>query len=215
MHWSSTINDWYSPLAASLLESIFGRPFLNYPCIIHQDSLCGKVLSLQHVIVPDVKCVNKIRAKGLNRKQFREYCEQPDEEYGDLILQCELRWLSRGQVLKRFRKLRHIVHDFLEKKDELPKEKTLLCNEIWLLDLAFLVDVTSHVNYLNLKMQGKDKLFPSLANDISASMHSRWSWYCLSLSQKKEFKKNKVNFWKCCQLCKIHWKNQITTRGLW
>jgi len=36
-----------------------------------------------------------------------------------------------------------------------------------LLDLSFLVDVISHVNYLNLTLQGKDKLFPSLVNDIS------------------------------------------------
>jgi len=134
--------------------------------------LCGKVLSLQHVIVPVVKCVNKIRAKGLNRKQFREYCELVDEEYGDLILQCEVRWLSRGQMLKRFWKLKHIVHDFLEEKDELPKERALLCNENWLLDLAFLVDVTSHVNYLNLKLQSKDQMFPSFVNDISVLMHS-------------------------------------------
>jgi len=81
--------------------------------------------------------VNKIRAKGLNRKQFREYCELLDEEYGDLVLQCEVRWLSKGQVLKRFWKLKHIVHDFLEKKDELPKARTLLRNENWLLDLTF------------------------------------------------------------------------------
>jgi len=90
--------------------------------------------------------VNKIRAKGLNRKQFIEYCELLDEDYGDLILQCEVRWLSRGQVLKRFWKLKLIVHDFLEEKDELPKERALLCNENWLLDLAFLVHVLSQVN---------------------------------------------------------------------
>lgn len=30
------------------------------------------------------------------------------------------------------------------------------------------MDVTSHLNYLNLKLQGKNKLFPSLVNDISA-----------------------------------------------
>jgi len=53
----------------------------------------------------------------------------------------------RGQVLKRFRKLKHIVHDFLEEKDDLPKERALLCNENWLLDLGFLTDVTSYVNY--------------------------------------------------------------------
>jgi len=65
------------------------------------------------------------------------------------------------------------MHDFLEEKDELPKERALLCNENWLLDCAFLVDVISHVNYPNLKLQGKDKLFPSLVNDIRALMHSR------------------------------------------
>jgi len=41
------------------------------------------------------------------------------------------------------------VHDFLEEKDELPKKRALLCNEQWLLDLAFLVDVINHANYLN------------------------------------------------------------------
>jgi len=42
-------------------------------------------------MVPVVRCVNKIRGKRLNRKQFREYCELLDEEYGDLILHCEVR----------------------------------------------------------------------------------------------------------------------------
>jgi len=84
-----------------------------------------------------------------------------------------VRLLSRGQVLKRFWKLKHIVHDFLEEKDDLPKKRTLLCNENWLLDLTSLFDITSHVNYPSLKLQGKDKLLPSLVNDISASMHSR------------------------------------------
>jgi len=32
------------------------------------------------------------------------------------------------------------VHDFPEEKDELPKERVLLYNEKWLLDLAFLAD---------------------------------------------------------------------------
>ena len=154
--------------AVALLERFLGRPLQKYHCIIHQESLCGKVLHLQHVMVPVVKCVNKIRARGLNRRQFREYCELLDEEYGDLILHCEVRWLSRGQVLKQFWKLKRIVHNFLEEKDELPEERALLCNESWLLDLAFLVDITSHLNNLNLKLQGKDQLFPSLVNDISA-----------------------------------------------
>ena len=48
------------------------------------------------------------------------------------------------------------------------EERALFCNESWLLDLAFLVDITSHLNNLNLKLQGSDQLFPRLVNDISA-----------------------------------------------
>jgi len=162
------VNNWQSCCSCSLAGKFFGRPLLKYHCIIHQDYLCGKVLNLQHVMVPVVKCVNKIRAKALNRKQFRVYCELPDEEYGDLILHCEVLCLSRGHVLKRLWNLKHIVHDLLEEKDELPKKTALLCNENWLLDLAFFVDVTSLVNCLNLKLQGKGKLFPSL---VMISVH--------------------------------------------
>ena len=46
--------------------------------------------------------------------------------YGDLIFHCEVRQRSRGQVLRIFWKLNNMAHDFLEEKDELPKEK-LLC----------------------------------------------------------------------------------------
>lgn len=152
----------------TLLENFLGRPLLKYHCIIHQESLCGKTLNLQHVMLLVVKCVNKIRARGLNRREFREYCEMLDLEYGDLVLHCEVRWLSRGQVLSRFWKLKNTVHNFLEEKNELPEERALLCDNNWLFDLAFLVDVTSHLNDLNLKLQGKNKLFPSLVNDINA-----------------------------------------------
>jgi len=73
--------------------------------------------------------VKRISARGLNRRQLREDCELLDEEYFDLILHCKVRWLSGGQVLKRFWKMKHTVDDFLEEKDELPEERALLCNE--------------------------------------------------------------------------------------
>ena len=37
-----------------------------------------------------------------------------------------------------------------------------------IIGLAFTVDVTSHLNNLNLKLLEKDKLIPRLVNDISA-----------------------------------------------
>ena len=74
-----------------------------------------KNLNLQLVMIPVLKCLNKTRARGLNRRKIQKYCKLLDEEYGDLILHCEVCCLSKEQVLKRFWKVKHIFHDFLEK----------------------------------------------------------------------------------------------------
>ena len=71
-------------------------------------------------------------------------------------------------MLKGFLKLKNTVHDFLEGKEELPEEIALLCDNISLFDLTFLVGVTSHINELNLKLHRKSKLLPCLVNDINA-----------------------------------------------
>jgi len=38
----------------------------------------------------------------------------------------------------------------------------------WQWDLAFLTDICSHCNLLNIKLQGKDKLIFELLNDVTA-----------------------------------------------
>ena len=57
---------------------------------IHQESLCVKTLNLQTVKLPVVKCVNKTTARALDTREFREYCEILDLEYGALnsIVRC-------------------------------------------------------------------------------------------------------------------------------
>ena len=41
-----------------------------------------------------------------------------------------------------------------------------LKDESWLQDLAFAVDITAHLNDLNLKLQGKNKLITALYEDV-------------------------------------------------
>ena len=115
--------------AATLLENFLNHLILKYHCIIHQEAICGKTLNMQHVMSPVVKCVNKIKARALNKREFKEYFELLDFEYGDLLLYCEVRWLSRGQCLSRFWKLKNAVHDFLEVNNELPDERALLVDK--------------------------------------------------------------------------------------
>ena len=115
-----------------------------------------------------IKCVNKIRARGLNRRKFKQYCELLDMEHGDLILYCEIRWLSREKILSKFWELKNAIYNFLEEKNELPEERSLLCNNIWLFDFAFLIDISNHLNILNIKLQDRNKLFSNLVDDVAA-----------------------------------------------
>ena len=86
---------------------------------MHQETQNGIFFYLQHVMILVVKCVNKIRATSLHKREFRVYCALLDMQNGDLILHCEVPPLSRGLALRRFLKLNNIVHDFLDEKDEL------------------------------------------------------------------------------------------------
>ena len=152
----------------ALLEQFLDRTILKYHCIIHQEALCGKTLNLKHIMDVVLRCVNKIRSKVLNRREFRQFLSDLNEEYGELLIHCKVRWLSKGKVLSRFWALKNSVCLFLSEIDEFPTERECLQNDDWLNDLAFLVDITSHLNSLNARLQGKDKLFTNLCDDISA-----------------------------------------------
>ena len=73
-----------------------------------------------------VKCVNKITARVLNRREFRQFLLDMEEEYSDLILHCEVRWLSKGTVLSCFWELKNRVLEFLTEIDDLPAERGFL-----------------------------------------------------------------------------------------
>jgi hypothetical protein len=76
-----------------------------------------------------------------------------------------VRWLSWGSVLKRCFDLLNEIKLFREKKGRNIEE---LNDERWITDLAFLVDVTGHLNNLNKELQGKDKLITDVCNNIKA-----------------------------------------------
>jgi len=64
--------------------------------------------------------------------------------------------------------LKQAVRDVPEEKNKPPEEKVLSCNNNWLFDLEFLVNVIDHLDHLNIKLQGKNNLFPNVINHIKA-----------------------------------------------
>ena len=109
------------------LEQFLGRTLLKYHCIIHQESLCGKSLQMKDVMSVVLKCVNDIRAAALKR-EFRQLLNGVDEQYGELLLHTEVRWLFRGKVLARFLAVKDHVYNFLCEKKMLPEKRQKLKN---------------------------------------------------------------------------------------
>lgn len=59
-------------------------------------------MKFNDVIDPVVRSINYIRAKVLNRRQFRVLFEDEINEFGELHLYCAVRWLSKSEILKHF-----------------------------------------------------------------------------------------------------------------
>ncbi|XP_042272649.1 general transcription factor II-I repeat domain-containing protein 2-like [Thunnus maccoyii] len=152
-----------SLVCAKVRES--GGEAVKMHCIIHQEALCAKTVQLGDVINTVVKTVNIIRARGLYHREFQAFLSDVDAEYGDLLYQSEVYWLSRGSVLQWFYSLRSNIGKFLKEKGRPLHE---LSDPLWLADLAFLVYLTGHLNTLNKRLQGKEQLVPQLYAHMKA-----------------------------------------------
>ena len=142
------------------LEANGAQP-MQFHCIIHQQALCGKVLNWRHVMSVVVSNLNFIKNHALNHRQFQTFPADLDCEYRDVMYHNEVRWLSRGKVLRRFFQLRKEINEFLKEKRK-KEEADLIADPRWLRDLAFLSDITEHLNILNVKLQGKENLISDM-----------------------------------------------------
>lgn len=110
---------------------------------------------------------------GLNHRMFRDFLDSQDSECEDILFYNDVRWLSRGKCLQRFYKLREEIAAFMtQQKKTVPQ----LQDEKWVRKLAFLVDVSTHLNTLNVQLQGKDHTivdFKSLINGFKEKL-SLW-----------------------------------------
>ncbi|XP_026116348.1 general transcription factor II-I repeat domain-containing protein 2B-like [Carassius auratus] len=134
-------------------------------CIIHQQALCSKCLKYEHVMSVVLKCINYIRSRSLQHRQLRAFLEEIESTYGDVLYFTEVRWLSRGNVLKRFFELRSEVKRFMEDgRMDVPE----FDDPKWVMDLAFSVDITQELNILNLKLQGPGQLITAAYDSVKA-----------------------------------------------
>ena len=85
-------------------------------------------------------------------------------DHQNLLFHSEVRWLSRGEVLKRLCEFRKEVELFLiEKKSDLSH---YFQDKKWVARLVYLSDIFSYINELNLKLQGPNTTIFNVWNKI-------------------------------------------------
>ena len=157
-------------------------------CVIHQQALCGKYVDISCVLKPVTTIVNSIRAHALEHRQFCEFLKDIDSEHTDLPYYTHVRWLSCGKVLAKVFFLRKEIDIFLKEKD---KSQEVLSDINWLWKLAFVADLTEHMNISNLKMQGESNLLCQLYSHIKGFRGK------LALFKRNIADQNFVHFPKC------------------
>jgi len=95
-------------------------------------------------------------------------------EHQNLLFHSEVRWLYCSEVLKRLYELRKEVEPFLiDKKSDL---SYYFQNKKWVARLAYLSDIWSYINELNLKLQGPDTTIFNAWNKIESCKKKLKLW---------------------------------------
>ncbi|KAK6491839.1 general mRNAion factor II-I repeat domain-containing protein 2B-like [Huso huso] len=149
------------------------HPSLNtLHCIIHQTILCGKLSGeLKKTMDFVMRLVNYIRStSSLQHRLFQALLQDVSAEYNDLLLHSDVRWLSRGCVLGRFCALQKEIIEFLSnQKTSKAVELLQFMNDVPTMSrVAFLCDITGHLNSLNLQLQGRASSVGDLFEKVCA-----------------------------------------------
>ena len=131
-------------------------PIAQWPhCFLHKQALMAKNLSeeLHDTLNAVIKCVNYIKARPLNQGLFSSLCDETGADHTELLLHTEVRWLSRGRVLKQVFELRKRIIFFLKQQKNVSLAERFT-QEKFVANIAYMSDIFHSLNCLNESMQG-------------------------------------------------------------
>ena len=78
-------------LENSMKDDGHNHELLKVHCIIHQEALSAKLVTMHEVMQTVVKTVNFIRSRALNHRQFQQLLQEMDSKYDGLLYFSEVR----------------------------------------------------------------------------------------------------------------------------
>jgi hypothetical protein len=130
-----------------------------------------------------VKVVKFVNARLLNSRLFAVLCEEMQTDHKSLLLHSEVRWLSRGKVLKRLVELKEEVRRFLQDSGS-PLYQYFL-DKKWFVLLSYLSDIFDKLNGLNSSLQGPNARVFQLFDKVSAFLKKTMLWKNLCVTPQK------------------------------
>nr|XP_014719508.2 LOW QUALITY PROTEIN: zinc finger MYM-type protein 6 [Equus asinus] len=154
-------------------------------CFIHREHLAAEKLSpcLHEILLQSAQILSFIKSNALNSRMLTILCEEMGPEHVNLPLPAEVRWISRGRILTRLFELRHEIEIFLNQKhSDLAR---YFLDEEWVAKLAYLSDIFSLINELNLSLQGTMTTLFNLYNKIDVFKEKLKMW--LKRTQENDY----------------------------
>jgi hypothetical protein len=117
-------------------------------CSIHREALAVKNMPslLSSTLQECVKFINYMNSRPLNSRIFTALCKELRSEHEHLLSHCVIRWLSKGNILKRLNEMKDEVSLFLEQhppsaRDVIFEFKDRFHEFDWLTKVAYLCDI--------------------------------------------------------------------------
>uniref|UniRef100_A0A3Q1BMH2 HAT C-terminal dimerisation domain-containing protein n=1 Tax=Amphiprion ocellaris TaxID=80972 RepID=A0A3Q1BMH2_AMPOC len=152
--------------------SAINPALLAFHCIIHKSVLCAKLCGkMQETMDTVTRLVNFVHENSsLQHRLFRAMLDEISAEHKDLLLHNDVRWLSKGRVLERVCDLRDELASFLStlQSQRAQEFKIFLIDNDMMGYVFFLCDIMSHLNCLNLQLQGKNHTVVDMYKAVEA-----------------------------------------------
>ncbi|CAK8697998.1 unnamed protein product [Clavelina lepadiformis] len=145
---------------------------ITYHCIIHQAVLCASLGDEYCKVMETImKLVNFLRStSALQHPLLQDFLSENNAIYTDLLVHNNIRWLSKGRVLERFWLIRKELSGFLKGRNNVKAVafSAFLRDDEKMEIVGFLTDMMSHLNDLNVKLQGEKHTIFDLITAIRA-----------------------------------------------